>query len=129
MHGSGYCPRKTPPAIVCPNPITVDCDVNLEDLNLLGRATATNICANTTITKLDEYVTWKCGTGIIRRRWTATTAGGIATFCDQYITVVNQHPVTSDSISWPADIIIDGCKAVDAHPDFAGKPILPSKSL
>lgn len=48
-------------------------------------------------------------------------------FCDQYITVVNQHPVTSDSISWPADIIIDGCKAVDAHPDFAGKPILPSK--
>lgn len=120
--------EKTPPAITCPNPITVDCGTDLSNLTLLGRATATNICSNTTITYRNDTLTWKCGTGLIRRRWTATTAGGISTFCDQYITVIDQNPVTSNSITWPADIIIDGCKAADAHPDFAGKPIPPAKT-
>lgn len=117
--------EKIPPTITCPPPATVDCGTNLDDLNILGRAVATNTCNNTIVTYVDIPINFKCGTGTIRRRWTATTAGGQIAVCDQSITVVDQNPITANSITWPSDITVNGCKASDAHPDFAGKPILP----
>ena len=117
--------EKIPPTITCPPPIIVNCGTNLDDLNIVGKAVATNTCNNTILTYVDFPINFKCGTGTIRRRWTATAAGGQIAVCDQTITVVDLNPITANSIGWPADITVNGCKASDAHPDFAGKPILP----
>ncbi|MBK8483988.1 MAG: T9SS type A sorting domain-containing protein [Saprospiraceae bacterium] len=119
--------EKIPPTINCPPNITVDCGTDLGNLTLLGRATATNICSNTVVTYRDDTITWKCGSGSIRRLWIATAAGGQFTACPQSITVIDKNPITIDSIIWPADITINGCKATDAHPDFAGKPSYPTR--
>lgn len=117
--------EKIPPTITCPSDVTVKCGTDINDLSKTGRAVATNVCANTTVTFNDDLSKLKCGIGEVRRRWTATAAGGQIAVCDQFITLFDSTPVTTNSITWPPDITVNGCKASDAHPDFAGKPILP----
>jgi hypothetical protein len=117
--------EKIPPTITCPPDITVNCGTDLSNLIKTGNAVATNVCANTTVTYRNDTLTWRCGTGEIRRRWTATGAGGQFAICDQRITIVDSNVITINSITWPPDITVNGCKASDAHPDFAGKPVLP----
>ncbi|HEX5626018.1 MAG TPA: T9SS type A sorting domain-containing protein [Saprospiraceae bacterium] len=117
--------EKIAPRITCPADITVDCGISLDDLNTLGRPVASNICANTSLSYKDDTLSWKCGVGEVNRRWFATTPGGRFAVCDQSITLVNDHPITTDSIHWPPDITVNGCKASDGHPDFAGKPSWP----
>ncbi len=117
--------EKIAPTITCPQNITVNCGTDLSDLKLLGRATASNTCSNVKITYTDDSTAFKCGTGTIRRRWFATSVGGLFTACDQSIKVIDNNPITVNSINWPADITVNGCKASDAHPDFTRKPTFP----
>jgi hypothetical protein len=117
--------EKIPPTISCPRDITVNCGTDISDLSIVGSATASNTCANTRVTYKNDTITWRCGVGTIKRRWTATSAGGQIAVCDQYITTFDYNPITGNSIFWPADITVNGCKASDAHPDFSGKPVLP----
>lgn len=118
--------EKIAPEITCPKDITIDCGTDRHNLNIVGRATASNTCSNVVITYKDDTTSLKCEKGEIRRRWTATSLGGLIDVCDQYITIVDGNPTTVNSITWPADITINGCKAIDAHPDFTNKPILPT---
>ncbi|MBK9108190.1 MAG: T9SS type A sorting domain-containing protein [Saprospiraceae bacterium] len=117
--------EKIPPAISCPPNITVNCGTDLSNLNILGRATANNTCANANVTYVDDTLNFKCGVGTIRRIWKATSLGGLSSTCPQSITVRDNDPLTFNKINWPDDITVNGCKASDAHPDFAGKPIFP----
>ncbi len=117
--------EKIPPTITCPPNITVNCGTDIADLSIVGTATATNTCANTIVTYKNDTINWRCGVGTIKRRWTATAAGGQIAVCDQYITTFDFNPITGNSIFWPPDITVNGCKASDAHPDFSGKPSLP----
>ena len=50
--------QKLPPAITCPNPMLQRIvELIHPNLTLLGRATATNICSNTTITYRNDTLT------------------------------------------------------------------------
>ncbi len=117
--------EKIVPTIDCPKNITVDCGTDISNTNIVGKATASSTCSNVQVTYKDDTITWKCGVGIIRRVWTATSLGGLKSNCQQSITVRDNDPLTANKISWPADITINGCKASDAHPDDAGKPSFP----
>ena len=117
--------EKIAPTISCPNNITVDCGTDIANLNIVGRATASNTCTNVQVTYRDDTITWKCRVGVIRRVWTATSLGGLKSNCQQSITVRDNDPLTANKITWPADITVNGCKASDAHPDITGKPSFP----
>jgi len=109
---------KIAPDITCPRNISVPCTVDIHDLTIVGRATATDNCGNVEITYTDDSTGFNCATGTIRRRWRAEDPGGRFDLCDQIITIIDPNPLTRNGIFWPAlDLTVSGCSPADAHPD------------
>jgi len=80
-----------PPVITCPANITVDCGQDIDPEVLESKATATDNCAELTISFEDsESMPLDCNfeTIIITRTWTAIDACGNTTSCEQTITVI-----------------------------------------
>jgi len=88
---------STPPAIVCPANVTIQCD---EDFTppATGEATASDNCGPVASIVHDDAVTdGNCPQeGTIARTWTATDACGNATNCVQTIEVIDNVPPTFD---------------------------------
>jgi len=59
-----------------------------------------------------------CGTGMIRRIFTATDPGGLTATCEQVVTIVNFTPFVEDSIDWPDDYTtFDICQIDSLDPE------------
>ncbi len=91
---------KLAPAILCPADITVECDADVNNLSVLGSATAFNTCGNPEVLYTDTPDLDGCGAGTIVRRWYVKSFPNI--FCLQTITIEALDPFNGD-ITWPSD--------------------------
>lgn len=115
---------KINPKITCPPDITVDCGTDLEDYDVVGKATAVDNCANPMIYKRDSSIVNQCGIGVIKRKWFAEDKDGRKDSCVQMITVLGLDPLDYDDIIWQTvrDTIINGCMDIDTDPAYTGRP-------
>jgi hypothetical protein len=84
----------TPPTITCPPPADVACGKQY-DLEITGRATAVDNCADTVfITYSDNPPAFTGCNGKIRRTWTGSDPAGNAGSCTQDVSVTDSSPPT-----------------------------------
>jgi len=95
---------NTPPAIVCPANVDVDCDESTDPSNT-GTATATDCDPNPSITYGDQQ-----NGNTITRTWTATDACGNDSHCQQTITIEDTTP---PEITCPANLTISCAASTD----------------
>ncbi|GMU81783.1 MAG: hypothetical protein AMXMBFR47_16540 [Planctomycetota bacterium] len=100
----------TPPVIICPPDVTVECDEST-DPAATGAATATDNCDPLpVITFTDSITPGGCPDEyLITRTWTATDACLNAASCVQLITVVDDTP---PAITCPPDLTIECDEAI-----------------
>lgn len=118
---------KIAPTITCPTNKTVNCTVDIYDLNITGRPSVSDNCGNPTVTYKDDSTGFRCSTGTITRRWRVEDAGGRFNLCNQIITIIDNNPLTLQQITFPGNIDVNGCTIADADPSFTGKPTWPAK--
>ena len=108
---------KKEPGILCPDDVTVNCDVDLSDpLNTGGFPVVLDNCDSLQATFTDEKDYSSCLTGTVTRTWTVEkiligpdgipgTADDVikSAECEQIITVVD---TTGVDIQWPSDLTI-----------------------
>lgn len=139
------------PAIVCPPDITVSCDFyfNPDDLdNYFGKVVTDPLLAediviydyfnngvvgtdgvaydncNVSVSTTVEFDLNECNVGKIYRTFTAEDDGGLKAPCLQTITVLDPDPFDEEDIIWPADVVMDGCLALDTDTTITGSPIV-----
>ncbi len=96
---------KLIPIINCPQDVSVNCDVDCDDLSIVGEATATTTCGNTEVEYTDITNTLNsCNVGTIRRRW--YVVGQPSIFCEQIITKTADD-YFDGNINWPNDYTTD----------------------
>jgi len=78
---------KLGPSVDCPDDVTIDCDIDPNDLSVTGEAIAYSVCEDLGV-EYEDDADVHCGGGVIWRRWTAT---GTTNSCVQKITVVPSH--------------------------------------
>jgi hypothetical protein len=101
---------KLNPVIICPADLSVNCDVDCDDLNIVGEATASSICGDVEVQYTDIANTLNsCNVGFIRRRW--SVVGQPAISCDQIITKTPDD-YFNGNINWPNDYNTD-CTDID----------------
>ncbi len=106
---------KLPAIINCPPNITVDCDVDCEDLSIVGEATATTTCGDAEVQYVDILNTVNsCNEGTIRRRW--SVVGQPSVTCDQII-YKEIDDYFNGNINWPNDYTTD-CTDIDDNEDI-----------
>ncbi|HKK88353.1 MAG TPA: HYR domain-containing protein, partial [Saprospiraceae bacterium] len=112
-----YVEDKKDPGIICPDDVTVNCDVDLSDpLNTGGLPVVLDNCDSLQPTFTDEKDYSSCATGIVTRTWRVEkilvgqdglpgTADDVikSAECEQIITVVD---TTEVDIQWPNDLTI-----------------------
>ncbi len=105
-----------PPAVFCPEDVTVECTEDLTDLSRFGSPVIFSGCGytldSTVVSNIDN-----CGRGTIKRIFTVTGKNGLTTMCMQTITVINTQSLTEKDITWPKDISLNTCGA-NTDPDF-----------
>ncbi|MDX1477566.1 MAG: CHRD domain-containing protein, partial [Saprospiraceae bacterium] len=110
---------STPPTIICPMDITIECDASTDPADI-GMASAIDNCDNSPfVTYSDAETPGACAQeGTITRTWTATDACGNSTSCVQTITLVDTTP---PMVTCPGDAEV---MCVDeAIPANTGMPI------
>lgn len=122
---------KLNPQIVCPNNVTINCSQDYKDLNITGAAVASDNCS-ATAAYTDSVSLNRCGSGTVRRTWTATDKGGRTNSCVQTITIVNPKTIyinpnnpqdPADDVAWPADITVATCGTATL-PTATGSPVI-----
>jgi hypothetical protein len=63
-----------------------------------------------------------CGSGSIKRIFTAVGYHGGSSTCIQTIKFVPTYPFGFHNIKWPADVMIDNCPVTNTDPSFTGVP-------
>lgn len=97
----------TPPSFTAPPEVTVNCEDDIDDLNLTGEVSGvTDNCGLADTSYVDDLtgLTGCSGTGIIVRSWTVSDDCGLTTEMTQMITVVDN---TLPTFTVPANITID----------------------
>ncbi len=108
---------KIDPVITCPANITLNCDIDYNDLIITGEATATDNCsAEITYTTNDNNLN-DCGLGVVIRTWKATDPQGRTDVCKQRITMKDLIPFGPNNITWPGDMTISGCASQGITPE------------
>ena len=102
-----------PPTVECMD-ISVNCIAEM-DMDELGGYTVEDNCAgpfgDTTFTNVVDG-TNMCGIGIITRTVNVLDANGNLGTCNQIIEVIGEaEPFGMDNITFPADVLIEGCMA------------------
>ncbi len=104
---------KLPPSIICPPDVTTTCPVDLNNLAQFGSPSSNDNCGNVTIKETNNVQLSSCGTGIIKRVFTATGADGKNATCTQLIEVKSSIPFSLNDITWPKDYEAQGCTSID----------------
>ena len=107
------------PALTCPADITINCEDDYEDFNIVGQATASDACGLDTIYYVDN-LSLNCGNGTIQREWKAEDISGNMSSCFQTITVVDNNNFT---VNFPPDVTIDLCTN-STNPSNTGNPLI-----
>ena len=115
---------KLAPQITCPPDVTITCDMDREDLDVVGAATGFGSCGPAEIEYNDIIVNLStCNEGFIRRRWSIVGRSDI--FCDQNIVIegIESTPV-SVSFSQVGDFTAEGCpdNIAIGEPTWSGSP-------
>lgn len=117
---------KYPPVITCPDPVTLECGQDYEDMSLTGgMATATDNCGVEV-----EFLGYNtnnlndCGLGYVLKRFSVTDPQGRTATCSQRVNIVNSNPFNyyGDDIEWPANVQVSSCDMDDLEPDVTGWP-------
>ncbi|NOT38157.1 MAG: T9SS type A sorting domain-containing protein [Saprospiraceae bacterium] len=93
--------ENVPPTLTCPRDTIIECNTNLNNLNLFGTASVTDNCPGVSLRDSVLRAVNLCGIGTIRRFFIATDASGNRATCLQTITVTNNDPLDSLDIIWP----------------------------
>jgi len=115
---------KLAPQITCPADVTITCDMDRDDLSLVGEATGFGSCGAAGVEYNDIIVNLSdCNEGFVRRRW--SVIGRTDIFCDQTIVIngIESAPVTV-SFSQVGDFTAEGCPDDIAlgEPTWTGSP-------
>jgi hypothetical protein len=118
---------KIAPKIVCPAAITINCDQDKENLDLVGRPVASDNCFASIPTKIDNGTLNQCGVGTFTRTWSTrdNNVPALTASCTQRITVQNKFPFKASDINWSAVSgvkLLEGCIDIDTDPSKTGKP-------
>src|SRR5262249_16590632 len=93
----------TPPALILPANLVLECPATDTSTNSTGVATATDGCGSVTIT-YNDVVTTNCGqTKVVPRTWTAIDSCGNSTNALQTITV---RDTIRPSLTIPSDVVL-----------------------
>ncbi|HAQ38622.1 MAG TPA: T9SS type A sorting domain-containing protein [Saprospiraceae bacterium] len=118
--------KRPPVNVYCPANVTLNCGQDYNNLNLTGgNATFSDNCGSLVVTKTDYPNIGTCGTGSVRRVWTATDPAGLTASCTQWIYLNAPPPLTAAMVQWPGNKNVQGCSPADAHPDDTGWPVVP----
>jgi hypothetical protein len=99
----------TPPTVVCPPNITIECDEDPNNLDLTGVPTVTDLCdpdPQASILITFPVHTSQCST-VLERIWFATDHcgnGNSSGLCSQFITIVDTE---APMIACPADVTVE----------------------
>jgi hypothetical protein len=108
--------------IECPLDITVDCNDELWDLSIYGKAYiygyGDTIPAGDPV---ENYYLNSCNVGSITRTWTVSDYAGNDYTCKQTITVISDANYDDLNIQWPEDYQTSDCTA-DLSPDQLSPP-------
>ncbi len=98
--------NKVPPSLLCPADITVDCEVDIHDLSIVGSGAGYNACGSEGVDYTDEYQDGgACGYGTIHRKWYITE--NPSAYCVQVIERLGPDYDTDITITFPEDLIIN----------------------
>ena len=89
---------KLTPTITCPDDITIQCDDDEDDLDLVGSAFASGACDDVPVTYTDSKNLNDCGIGVITRTWRVTSASQVR--CIQRI-YKDGDSFTGNNINFP----------------------------
>jgi len=101
---------KIPPVIKCPKPISIECDQDYLNTDLVGYPTAYDNC-NVTLTPTDTILHInQCNVGWVEKRWEATD-GRLKSYCSQIITINDSeyNKFHGKDIIWPKDKLLTDC--------------------
>jgi hypothetical protein len=108
------------PVIQCPGATTLHCQQDEKDLNLTGKATATDNCGIRNIAHQDVATFNSCHIGSVLRTWTATDSSGNTRSCVQNIALT---PLRTTTVTFPNDLTLNRCiSEVALSPDSTGRP-------
>jgi len=112
---------KSRPTIVCPGHVEIDCDGDVGDMSLMGRANAYNSCGEMPTGHKDIDVSLSnCSSGTVTRQW--FIVGNENINCLQTITKLGSTPTSINPI-FPRDTIINcGETLVDDVPTWTAGP-------
>jgi hypothetical protein len=99
---------KLAPAIVCPPDVTITCDMDYTDLNMVGSANGYASCGGIDVEYNDIIINLNtCNEGFVRRRWSIVGRSDI--FCDQTITMEGIDAPVNVSFSQVGDFTAANC--------------------
>lgn len=107
---------KLPPVVVCPEDKTLECQADVDDLNLTGRAEGYDNCGLDTMYYVDQKNINNCGVGTVLRTWHVVDKQGLKHSCQQVLTLVDNDPFKKSDIVWPKDYDSESCVA-DLSPE------------
>ncbi len=94
---------KLTPQIVCPAPVTINCDEDSHNLTLTGKARAFSNCLDLDVEYTDREYLNNCKVGYIDRTWRIKNNTSI--ICVQRITLRNPFgPFDDSKIKWPDNV-------------------------
>lgn len=122
---------KVDAKMICPGPMTVECNFAYDEDNLsafFGGVEILDNCPeeNSISEKLVGELT-SCGNGVLVREITLRNAQGVPVdFCTQTITFESGSPLTfGDIIPPPSEVEVNGCGIGAVDPTTLGMPIIP----
>lgn len=114
---------KSGPSIQCPPNVTITCMDDLNNLDKYGQPTVLDNCGSAVITTSIVDLTDACGSGSIKRVFTAKDANGVTAQCTQFITVKNPTAFNPMDITWPLHYETNDCTSLtDLEPDDLPAP-------
>lgn len=129
--------NKRPPVITCPPNRSLVCgDSRIADwgsgtmafdTSFFGRATVTGICTDLAVNSriLSTNIN-SCGVGTIVRQWFVASNPSVT--CNQVLTVT-APTFTSESVTWPSDIVLQSCSISAVHPDVLNsRPVVAASN-
>ena len=114
------------PTVQCPANLTLSCRQDPNDLQLTGKATASDNCALQSLDFTQVIQLNACNIGTVARVWKATDAYANTRACTQQITL---QAVSTAIVAFPGNTSVAACgSAAATDPATTGQPIVIGES-